>query len=237
MEFKQFLLCLLICFGLSFLIGIERQYRRRIIGLRTIILVSIGAFLYVSVSFYVGNTDLTRIAAQVVSGIGFLGAGVIIKDGLKVSGLTTAATMWCCAAIGVLCAAGALYEAIAGTFVILFSNIILRYINRIVNNISYNLHAIETYEFDVVMKEDLTIDIKRFINNFIRKNSRTDFEIISFSISSNKNKFGLTVNLSIRKTHRNLVDSLVEDIYSKFAVDNIDIKKTLESNGDDEEEL
>ena len=85
MDTNAFLLNLIICFLLSFLIGTERQYRRRIVGLRTTILVCVGSFLFVSTSFIVGGskTDLTRIAAQVVSGIGFLGAGVIIKDGIK----------------------------------------------------------------------------------------------------------------------------------------------------------
>ena len=237
MDLKQFFLCLLVCFGLSFLIGIERQYRRRIIGLRTIILVSVGSFLYVSVSFFVGETDLTRIAAQVVSGIGFLGAGVIIKDGLKVSGLTTAATMWCCGAIGVLCAVGALSQAIAGTVIILFSNIILRYINRLVNNISYNLHTIEKYDIIITMKEDLTINIKKFINNFVSKNSRLNIDITSFSISNKKNVYGLNVSLSIRKTYHNHIEKLIEKICENFNVESIELKKIVEGNGEDEEEL
>lgn len=237
MDLKQFLLCLLVCFGLSFLIGIERQYRRRIIGLRTIILVSIGAFLYVSMSFFVGDNDLTRIAAQVVSGIGFLGAGVIIKNGFKVSGLTTAATMWCCAAVGVLCASGALYQAAAGTFVILFANIVLRYINRIVNNISYNLHAIEKYEIKIIMKDDLTIQVKQFIKDFIRKNSRVSIEIDRFSINNLKNKFRLKMTLSIKKTYHSYIDKLVEETYSNFMIENITVNKISESDGEDEEEL
>ena len=88
---SEFILYLIICFILSFLIGIERQYRRRVVGLRTTILVSLGAFLFVTFSFSVGATDLSRIASQVVTGIGFLGAGVILKDGQKIRGLTTAA--------------------------------------------------------------------------------------------------------------------------------------------------
>ena len=122
---SEFILYLIICFALSFLIGIERQYRRRVVGLRTTILVSLGAFLFVTFSFSVGATDLSRIASQVVTGIGFLGAGVILKDGQKIRGLTTAATLWCDAAIGTLCAGGAIPEAIIGTILILFSNIIL----------------------------------------------------------------------------------------------------------------
>lgn len=127
---EEFLIRILACFVLSFLVGIERQYRRRSVGLRTTILVSMGAFLYVSFSFYVHTGDLTRIAAQVVTGIGFLGAGVIIKDGINVRGLTTAATLWCDAAIGILCTGGFLFEAIVGTLIVLFANIILRFINQ-----------------------------------------------------------------------------------------------------------
>ena len=140
MAYEEFLYYLFICFLLSFLIGVERQYRKRIIGLRTTILVSIGAFLFVSFSFTIGATDISRIASQVVAGIGFLGAGVILKDGKKIRGLTTAATLWCNAAIGVLCAGGAIKEAIVGTFVILFSNIVLRYVNRLI--VAINIRSI-----------------------------------------------------------------------------------------------
>lgn len=235
MDLEHFLLCLLVCFGLSFLIGIERQYRRRIIGLRTIILVSIGAFLYVSMSFYVGETDLTRIAAQVVSGIGFLGAGVIIKDGFKVSGLTTAATLWCCAAIGVLCASGALYHALAGTFVILFSNIILRYINRVVNNFSYNLHAIEKYEINLVMVDDYIVETKKYINDFINKNNRINIKLDSFSVTNKKKHSLVKVELSIKKAYHNYIDKLFEEIYNKFIIESFEIKKVMESDEDDDE--
>lgn len=69
----EFLFYLSVCFLLSFLIGVERQYRRRIIGLRTTILVSLGAFLFVTFSFSIGSSDVSRIASQVVTGIGFLG--------------------------------------------------------------------------------------------------------------------------------------------------------------------
>ena len=83
MDF-QFLFQISVCFLLSFLIGLERQYRRKIIGLRTSILVAIGSFLFVTFSFSVGSSDISRIASQVVAGMGFLGAGVILKDGKKV---------------------------------------------------------------------------------------------------------------------------------------------------------
>lgn len=126
MEINTFLIRLLICFCLSILIGLERQIRHRVVGLRTNVLVCIGAFLFVYLSFGIKVVDQTRIAAQVVSGIGFLGAGIILRNGNKVKGLNTAATLWCVAAIGSLCAAGLVLEATLGTAFVLLSNIILR---------------------------------------------------------------------------------------------------------------
>ena len=86
MSLEKFIVYLLICFFLSFFIGIERQYRHRSVGLRTTILVAIGSYLFVNFSFLLNgyNIDVTRIAAQIVTGIGFLGAGVILKDGVKI---------------------------------------------------------------------------------------------------------------------------------------------------------
>ena len=87
MEYLYFLGRITICFILGSMIGIERQYRRKIAGVRTITLVAIGAFLFVSISRLTTGNDITRIAAQVVSGIGFLGAGVILRDGANVRDL------------------------------------------------------------------------------------------------------------------------------------------------------
>lgn len=126
MEINTFFIRILICFCLSILIGLERQIRHRMVGLRTNVLVCIGAFLFVYLSFGINASDKTRIAAQVVSGIGFLGAGVILRNGNKIKGLNTAATLWCVAAIGVLCASGLILEATLGTIFVLLSNIILR---------------------------------------------------------------------------------------------------------------
>lgn len=129
MDLKIFIIRILVCFVLSILVGLERQCRHRMVGLRTNVLVSLGAFLFVYTTFGITDTDNTRIAAQVVSGIGFLGAGVILRDGSKIKGLNTAATLWCVAAIGVLTASGMLIEATIGTLLVLVSNIFLRIIS------------------------------------------------------------------------------------------------------------
>jgi putative Mg2+ transporter-C (MgtC) family protein len=105
------LLRLFVAAALGGAIGLERELRERQAGLRTHLVVSVGAALFTLVSAYGfdsfdGKVDPTRIAAQIVSGIGFLGAGAIIRQGLSVRGLTTAASLWLVAAIGMAAGAG-----------------------------------------------------------------------------------------------------------------------------------
>ena len=118
-------------------VGLERQWRAGLAGLRTNALVSVGAALFVVMGAYGfspdGSADPTRVAAQVVSGIGFLGAGVMIREGLNIRGLNTAATLWCSAAIGCLAGTGMYLIAIVGTALIVLANLLLRPLGRVVN--------------------------------------------------------------------------------------------------------
>ena len=119
---------------LGAMIGAERQLRQRMAGLRTNALVSVGASLFVMVSGLEGDASgHMRIAAQVVSGIGFLGAGVIMREGMTVRGLNTAATLWCSAAIGILCGLGFALEAAIGTGFVLIANLVLRHLAQRIN--------------------------------------------------------------------------------------------------------
>ena len=126
MEHYYFLLRLSICFILSFLIGLERELKRNSAGLRTNIIVCIGTFLFVSASFNSYNDDMMRIPAQIISGIGFIGAGIISISNNKMEGINTAATLWCVAAIGILTGLKLIFEACIGTFAIIFTNIFIR---------------------------------------------------------------------------------------------------------------
>jgi len=108
-------------------IGSERQVRQRMAGLRTNALVALGAAGFVIFSQLVPNeVSPTRVAAQVVSGIGFLGAGIIFRDGFNVHGLNTAATLWCSAAVGVIAGIGAWDYALVLTGLVVFVNLGLR---------------------------------------------------------------------------------------------------------------
>src|SRR4029077_17898093 len=134
MPMKQAAINLAVALGLSAVIGFERQWRNRLAGLRTNSLVSLGEARFVIFAALVpGGASRTRFAAEVLSGIGFLGAGLIFREGLNVRGLNTAATLWCSAAIGVLAGAGyPLYATVATGFVV-FVNLLLRPIVSFIN--------------------------------------------------------------------------------------------------------
>lgn len=111
------------------LIGFERQWHHKSAGLRTNTLVSVGAAIFVLISILVtenGSGDITRIIGQVVTGIGFLCAGIIFKEGLSIHGLTTAVTVWCCSAVGCLAAAGYYKQTFIATFLIIAVNLFLK---------------------------------------------------------------------------------------------------------------
>jgi putative Mg2+ transporter-C (MgtC) family protein len=121
----EILLRLSVAAGLGAAIGIERELRDREAGVRTHLLVALGAALFTIVSAYgfsdfltdgaLVQTDPTRIAAQIVTGVGFLGAGAIIREGISVRGLTTAGSLWVVAAIGMAAGAGFFWAAVVGT--------------------------------------------------------------------------------------------------------------------------
>jgi putative Mg2+ transporter-C (MgtC) family protein len=133
----QFSLHLLSALFMGVTVGLERQWRQRMAGTRTNALVAAGAAAFVMCGLLIANdpSALGRIVSYVVSGVGFLGAGVIFKDGANVRGLNTAATVWCSAAIGALCGLGALNLALVLAATVLFTNMVLR-------PLTYRLHPV-----------------------------------------------------------------------------------------------
>lgn len=209
-EYGQFVLRIIICFLLSSCIGIERQYRRRAVGLRTIILVSIGAFLFVTFSFAFPESDTTRIAGEVVAGIGFLGAGVIIKDGKSVKGLTTAATLWCSAAIGILCSGGFLFEAAIGTLLILFINIILRTVNSKINSLSSDNLECDLYYLSVTCSEHSENKIIKVIKELSKDKMAS---IIGIETNDTENgNVKIDIRLVISSNQENIIELLMQKL-------------------------
>ena len=116
-----------VAFVLGGAIGLERQFRQRTAGLRTNVLVAVGAAAFVDLGARIGGPDgAVRVVSYVVSGIGFLGAGVIMKEGTQVRGLNTAATLWASAAVGAFAGGGQNAEAVLVALFVLAGNTLLR---------------------------------------------------------------------------------------------------------------
>ncbi|MBY0294838.1 MAG: MgtC/SapB family protein [Methylobacterium sp.] len=149
-------LSLLVAFALGTLIGAERQYRQRTAGLRTAVLVAVGAAAFVDLGMRLnGNPGAVSITAYVVSGVGFLGAGVIMKEGMNVRGLNTAATLWGSAATGAFAGADLLGEAVLVALAVLAGNTLLRPLVNAINRIPIDERAAEaTYEVRLTTDAD-----------------------------------------------------------------------------------
>ena len=130
---------------LGVLIGLERQWHLKLAGLSTNALVALGSCGFVVFASMVSDGDPIRIAAQVVSGIGFLGAGVILREGISVHGVSTAATLWCAAMVGTFAGAGLWVPSLVAAGFIVVSNLLLRPLVRFVRNRAASSVNIETH--------------------------------------------------------------------------------------------
>lgn len=131
LEYITFLLKISLATIAGLIIGLEREFKGKEAGLKTNALVSIGSAVFVLISLQFRGedyADVTRVLSQVVTGIGFLGAGVILKRGDSIIGLTTAATVWCSAAVGCLAAVGMYVELGFLTLVIVLINLLFGYL-------------------------------------------------------------------------------------------------------------
>ena len=135
MTLLDFTLRLTVATLAGIIIGFERQWYQKSAGLRTNGLVAMGSciFVLVSIQAVTINGDVTRIIGQVVTGVGFLGAGIIFKEGTTVHGLTTSATIWCSAAIGSIAALGFFIEALICVIAVLIVNLGLSPLHNYLN--------------------------------------------------------------------------------------------------------
>jgi putative Mg2+ transporter-C (MgtC) family protein len=161
-DFADTLVSLTTAFVLGTLIGAERQYRQRTAGLRTNVLVAVGAAAFVDLAMHLTGSDgAVRVISYVVSGIGFLGAGVIMKQGMDVRGLNTAATLWASAAVGSCAGADMVAQAAALTVFVIAGNTMLRPLVNAINRIPLNEKASEaTYYFKLAVATDALPDMR-----------------------------------------------------------------------------
>lgn len=212
-------------------IGIERQWRQKSAGLRTNTLVSMGsaAFILLSVSL-TGNTgDPSRVASQIVTGIGFLGAGVIMKDGMSVQGLNTAATIWCSAAVGSLAGVGLFAEATVVTISIMVTHLILRPLGN-------RLSKLPFIKSDTAQTEYLfTIKCKEKVENHIRvlliQHLGNDDKLMMRSLSSSDNGDPNNAIITAEITSISPQDLLMEKIAGRLTIEHDVMKVKWEITG------
>ena len=140
---------LVLSFIIGTALGIEREYRSKAAGLRTMIVICLGSTIFTEISISIGGNSPDRIASNIITGIGFLGAGVIFKDGLTISGITTATTIWISAALGMAVGAGEYMIAVVSSVVVL---IVLTAFER-VKLLIENHHQVRTYRITLQNQE------------------------------------------------------------------------------------
>lgn len=214
---------------LGTLIGAERQWRQRMAGLRTNALVCIGASLYVVLSEMVSvDSSPTRIAAAVVSGIGFLGAGVIMRQGFNIQGLNTAATLWCSAAVGVICGSGFIAEAFIGTIIVLSANILLRALQHMISG--YKLNSISSelpYNLKVVCNSEDESHIRFLLLNML-SNGGIVLTYLSSEDTENPHKIEVNAGLLANNSQRQLLEQIVSRLSIEKTVSAISWKIAAE---------
>ena len=233
MEFT-FIINLLISIAAGIIIGLERQWQKKLAGIRTTALVSFGACMFVTLSVFMGDhdTSATRVAAQVVSGIGFLAGGVIIRDGFSVSGINTAATLWCSAAVGSMIGAGYPIQGIVAAFMLMLMNIVLRSLSHKVDNFRsdtthYFVSVTCLQEDEIKVRTKILHTLNALSLNFnqitcgVVKDGRVDI-LIDLEISSNESMTQLRIKSLVEKllTERRIlqVHNIGDDLESSEVV-------------------
>ena len=202
MELFTFVIRALMAMLLGAGIGLERQIKQRSAGLTTNALVSIGACLFVLLSeaIYFGNIDnmdRLRVVSQIVTGIGFLGAGVIMKDGFTIHGINTAATIWCSAAVGSLCGFGMYIEAVIAAVAIVSTHLLLKPLSDFLDRRPHKYVEIKNVGIKLVVEVNAleetdtrtqVIDILQRIDNLVvnrietTQPSKNDVAVITIDI-------------------------------------------------------
>ena len=174
MPLTTFLAHLAVALLCGLLIGLERQWRQHPAGLRTNALICLGACLFASLAMqFEKESSPTRIAAQIVTGIGFLGGGVILRDGMNVKGLTTAATIWCTGAIGTLAGCGYLAYALISTACVLFINIIMQPLSNWVDQVTLKVKKMDArYQFLVGCKPEQSAAVRTLMVEYFQAHEK-----------------------------------------------------------------
>lgn len=232
LSVTEFTVRLTLAFVLGAAIGIERQWRQKSAGLRTNTLVSIGAaaFILLSVSITGHSGDPSRVAAQIVSGIGFLGAGVIMKDGLNVQGLNTAATLWCAAAVGALVGIGLFPQAILTTVTVIITHLLLRTVGTKLSVLTFipkNTSLPADYKIIINCKNNVENHIRVLLIQQLGNNEK----IVLRSLASSDNENQTSTLIVAEITAAGIQDYIMEQMVSRLTIEQEVTKVSWEFTG------
>jgi putative Mg2+ transporter-C (MgtC) family protein len=205
---------------LGALIGFERQWRQRGAGVHTSALVAIGAALFTLLGPVVGSDSETRILANIVTGVGFLAGGVILRQGASITGLNTAATIWATAAVGALAGVGQFAHAFMGAGAILGFNLALQPLVEKIDSraaMYQERHGEKTYRIHAACDDAAVDDVRSAVIDVVKAS-----DLILHSISTDSTEQGQEVRVELRLPHRD--DSAVER-FSSGLTQRADVRK------------
>ncbi len=220
-------------------IGFERQWRQKSAGLRTNTLVSMGAAAFTLISFALTSQDdgvykgdATRIIGQIITGIGFLGGGVILRDGLNVQGLNTAATIWCSAAVGSLAGVGLFMEATIVSLAVMATHLVLRPLGLWLSKSSFKNQEEGNfyYSFKIRCKEQVENHLRVLILETLKKDSH--LQLRSLKSSDNGNPAFTYVEAEILANGKH--DTEMEKLAAKLTIEYGVTQVSWEVNGQQE---
>lgn len=227
--FSEYLTRIGCAFVMGTFIGVERQIRQRNAGLRTNILVSIGAaaFTILSYSMTTGNGDPSRVAAQIVSGIGFLGGGLILKDGLTVRGLNTAATIWCSAACGTLSGVGLYKEAAILVICVLLTHCLFRPLCALLEKRTAKVYH---YSIRAECQRNASNSIQKLIMDTLAFDQ--DVQLNSLFYKGDDERVTVCCDMATLGEHKVLLDLVVSRLSSRSEVYSVGWEKKESSQED-----
>lgn len=224
-SFIDTFICLFVAFILGTLIGAERQYRQRAAGLRTNVFVAVGAAAFVDLGQRLaGNAEAVRVISYVVSGIGFLGAGVIMKEGTNIRGLNTAATLWCSAAVGACSGSGLVAEATLLAGFVIIGNTILRCVVHAIDRIPINARISDgTFEVRLVVDKEAVSNLRVLVKDMLEIAQYQVSDIVCFDMSDHRIALVFSVvGTALQKTEVETVLKILErrpDVFHAHWVD------------------
>lgn len=211
MILEDFIIRMLIVVIIGFFIGIERQITGHSAGLKPIIVIAIGTMAFVSLDVIVGNND-TRMAANIITGIGFLCSGVIFKNGLTVNGLNTSATLWATAGISVLVGYGYIMYGVVAAVALIIFNLILLFVSKLVKPIKF-LSAVSNEAIFYINVVCLKADVSK-VKDIILQSDSESMAIDSVQTSAiTEDKFRVKAKINSNHGRVNEIAAIADKIF------------------------